>query len=988
MNKSQLKLASYIKKNKDVTLAGTKRFTDKSGEYYLKNIQLQNSKKLQPVAKRLSLNNPQNLENCLNILKGNLGKIRRRASKIITLLPENSYTPIPMKETKNTTGLANNRVKKELKDAERTAVFIRRMEYATSMKKKIKMGKKISDNLRKLQVIQEWWKTMFKIIKLQKNIRGFLFRKKLMKNLEHQEKLLQFITEFDNIHNYHLYKQFFDALKNKANFEKAKQNERCEDFAEHMDNLDKKYALRRLKNCLDKWKDAAKKKRKEDLENLLNTLANVYDKSKKRNQLNTLNDLKDYYKNKLLDDAFNKWRDLIWQMRERRSTIKRLKKKKERMIDSKKFFNFGEKNDKKPPVDTSQIFDQLQDVDKFLNNRKLKKALDKWKENADRRELLDALKKYQQDKLEKMRDKKNRDVNFFTQKVDDIFFEAQKRNDNQTKKDVLDKLKKLADAANKIEKLDDLILTKQKKNALDKLLNALKKTNDICGAAHALETKINEKLKKKLLTRLKKIHDIAKGADDLEKLLNDKLKRNALQNLKNYAKNLKRGKRKSRRHRLLSKRQKRKLKKLRKYFGDWRRNVFYHPTGRILDKLKNKKKIDDLTDENDDLLKKLKRKHAQILLNIYQRQHRLPLKKCLEKWAKLRNPAPKENFLSNSTVDPNLFQPRVPPGHKRNLYRTMEVDKRNDDISESTSINNSECDMLLVGARKETKSGRNYTSQSFFIDKNLQTKNYEINTHITNKLPMTMKGDFISLIAKTPKILKQKNPRLQVTNATCGLNQIIDEDLGDNENLDSEEIDNEMIKLRYNYNITKNKIISKVIHSCDSDLYSNQNPYKAKKSQWYSVSVPLNENQAKWEFLNNIQGERERTNLNKFELIQHERLNTEIPKTPEKYRIINQNNENENNDTDYKFREINFSQFYRSPIKLNKNYGETTVSSTKNRHPNYEAMYNKYDPRSRFQNRLLKSNLKNKSTNFGNEFEDCGDCRRVNRSVGKRRVIH
>ena len=40
LSKCHLKLASYIEQNKDVTLAGTKRFTDKSGEYYLKNIQL------------------------------------------------------------------------------------------------------------------------------------------------------------------------------------------------------------------------------------------------------------------------------------------------------------------------------------------------------------------------------------------------------------------------------------------------------------------------------------------------------------------------------------------------------------------------------------------------------------------------------------------------------------------------------------------------------------------------------------------------------------------------------------------------------------------------------------------------------------------------------------------------------------------------------------------------------------------------------------
>ena len=46
-----------------MTLEGTKRFMDKSGEYYLKNIQLQNKRKDN---KRKSLNKPLNLENCLN----------------------------------------------------------------------------------------------------------------------------------------------------------------------------------------------------------------------------------------------------------------------------------------------------------------------------------------------------------------------------------------------------------------------------------------------------------------------------------------------------------------------------------------------------------------------------------------------------------------------------------------------------------------------------------------------------------------------------------------------------------------------------------------------------------------------------------------------------------------------------------------------------------------------------------------------------------
>ena len=145
LNKSQLKLASYIKANKDVTLQGTKRFTDKSGEYYLKNIQLQNSRQDPNSTVKNTLNNPQNLENCLN---RDISKIRRRASKIVTLLPENSLTPIPKKEGINKLGMANGYGKKELNDAQRTAVFIRRLEYATSMKKQMDVGKNMKNNAR------------------------------------------------------------------------------------------------------------------------------------------------------------------------------------------------------------------------------------------------------------------------------------------------------------------------------------------------------------------------------------------------------------------------------------------------------------------------------------------------------------------------------------------------------------------------------------------------------------------------------------------------------------------------------------------------------------------------------------------------------------------------------------------------------------------------------------------------------------------------
>ena len=84
---------------------------DKSGEYYLKNVQMQNKRQDFNVHKRESLNNPQNLENVL----GNISKIKKRASKIVTLLPQNSLTPIPKKEGIEKVGMANGYKKKRIK---------------------------------------------------------------------------------------------------------------------------------------------------------------------------------------------------------------------------------------------------------------------------------------------------------------------------------------------------------------------------------------------------------------------------------------------------------------------------------------------------------------------------------------------------------------------------------------------------------------------------------------------------------------------------------------------------------------------------------------------------------------------------------------------------------------------------------------------------------------------------------------------------------
>jgi hypothetical protein len=186
---------------------------------------------------------------------------------------------------------------------------------------------------------------------------------------------------------------------------------------------------------------------------------------------------------------------------------------------------------------------------------------------------------------------------------------------------------------------------------------------------------------------------------------------------------------------------------------------------------------------------------------------------------------------------------------------------------------------------------------------------------------MTLKGDFLSLIEKNPKILTQKNARIQVTNATCDLNQIMDDDNSEND-LNSEEVEFEVENLKNNnFVIDKSKVLTKVIQNCDKDLYAAQRPFRVKKDKYYSVSIPLNDNEAKWEFLNHIQGERDKNNMNKFELIQKEKEpikevpeeNESTPYSKKTYRTNRRKVPAKENS--YKLREINFTQFYRSPMK-------------------------------------------------------------------------
>ena len=559
LNKSQLKLASYIKANKNVTLEGTKRFMDKSGEYYLKNIQLQNKKKDK---KRKALNKPQNLENCLNYKD-----IKKKASKIVTLLPENSLTPIPKKKDVKDNSLANGFGKKELNDAQRTAVFIRRLEYSTSMKRQINEDKNIKDQMKKIALLQEWWKAMFKIIKLQKNLRGFLFRKKLMNNLEHQEKLLQFITEFDNIHSYHLYKQFFDNLKKKRDYENSKLMEKCEDFNEKLDNLEKLHNYNNFKNCFKKWKEDTQKQKKEDLNNLIKKLDDILSKK-------NIEDKKEAFDNIKLkeNEEENKLNDKINNFRQKQAE-KKFWNEIIRPHKLNKILNNIRNN-----LDKKNLENALDEIKNKSNEEMVRNAFNKWKklndENKKRNKIINKLKRYKENIERKKKEEENKKL--IISNINNIELISDKKNENNEDNNQENQI--FISRQNEINILMEpqkkLILTKNHQNfALlvkeNEKINfnfnePLEKNNNldkikISCQLEDIDTFLENKNKTKIIglkstlekiekpkteqeddsDKLKQNQNIEDGAEKAEKIINNNLKKNALENLKDYADKIK-----------------------------------------------------------------------------------------------------------------------------------------------------------------------------------------------------------------------------------------------------------------------------------------------------------------------------------------------------------------------------------------------------------------------------------------------------------------
>ena len=875
LNKSQLKLASYIEQNKDITLTGTKRFTDKTGEYYLKNVQLQKKQDNQPLSKKLSLTHPQNLDNCFSKLNGNINKIKRNATKIITILPENSLTPIPVKEPNSVRGIAKSFDKRQYQNAERVAVFIRRMEYSNGMKSHFKAQKKNVIYLNKIIFLQEWWKTMYKILVIQKNLRGFFFRKHLMKILEHQENILKFITTFYNIHGFHLYRTFFNNLKKICEQIKSKRTELLEDFCEKLEKIEYKNNLKKLKKYLIKWKKIIKSeinKEKGERFRKYNLRKKGIILLKKNYISKLINDVLDKNKNKsnsdLLDEIYNN-------------------KNIEKILKGIKLLNKVYKNtENKIKKEIYKKFNEYllikKEKEKENNKKMLLKAFLTWRKITEGKNVLELLKNY------KIVEKNLLKMN-----------------------SILNKYKEEIDFDNKIKAFDLLKAINQRKK------QQIKKLKIILKRRESKENSFNNSF-------------IFNDSKDSENINNNN-------NNKSFDENINLKKTKTFLNNYLENNNNNNIKPFKKRISYRRRPK------------KNKKSKKDKLNQK---LNQLKKVSLLLLLRLYKNQKNKIIKKYFDKWknklsqkyikkiisknslniskdSKLSDKSNKNNAISNINIEKTLDSTKK----KNEQLKSQEINS-----DEDTSINMSiMSDVInLEEAKCENMKPVIYTSQSFIIDKNtineIQNEFPKFNYYknVNNKYPMKMKGDFRQLIVKNKDLLQKLNPRIQITNATCELEQF---SLTDNSNPKNNINNINILNLNPNISINmtksyKKKDLKKVINNCDKDIYKPNNNIEGEKQRWISMSIPLDNDMANWNFLNSVSGIRNKDNINKFEVVQKNRR--EKNNQSGNYNIIDLTNkikykeENDIRNLKFKLKEMNYRQNPEknekvcSPIKLVK----------------------------------------------------------------------
>ena len=186
----QMKYNSFLKTHRDIKMSGAKRYKDKSGEYYLQNSvkYIRNNKhnlNQKSHTKPIFANNKNNK---------NLIKVNRK-------LLFDELVPIPKIKQENKSKCDYEQ--KNLNNAVDNAKYIRRYQYSKNLTQKQIMKYKENKKtekifLSKIKYIQVWWKTIFLIIKIQKFIRGALFRIKLVKVIQNKEKYFEKITNLVN----------------------------------------------------------------------------------------------------------------------------------------------------------------------------------------------------------------------------------------------------------------------------------------------------------------------------------------------------------------------------------------------------------------------------------------------------------------------------------------------------------------------------------------------------------------------------------------------------------------------------------------------------------------------------------------------------------------------------------------------------------------------------------------------------------------------
>ncbi len=119
IQKCQMRYNSFLKENKDVTMVGTKRYDDKSGEYYLLN-----SEKLHKKNSNFLFQKYNTKPNLINNNNKNLIRVNKKKTY-------DELVPLPKVKQKNKIKCEYD--EKNLNNAINNAKYIRRYQYSKNL---------------------------------------------------------------------------------------------------------------------------------------------------------------------------------------------------------------------------------------------------------------------------------------------------------------------------------------------------------------------------------------------------------------------------------------------------------------------------------------------------------------------------------------------------------------------------------------------------------------------------------------------------------------------------------------------------------------------------------------------------------------------------------------------------------------------------------------------------------------------------------------